>query len=546
VTALQWVTALMPIISVAVLLVALRMPASQAMPIALVLTGSLAYLVWQVEDTYIFASLVEGLIIASSVLYIVVGALALMGVMRASGALTAIRLEFLQVSPDSRVQVLLVGWLFVCFMEAAAGFGTPAPVAAPLLMALGFPALGAVVLALMADVSAVTFGAVGTPIVVGVGQGLGLNPTNPEDADTLNSVALTAAGVDIVVGVAIPLIMVFMLTRTFATHPSSAAGREVIPLAIAAALMFSVPTFLWTLAVGVELAGILGGITGLLAFVGLVRTGLLVPSSVWDVKRGYLDEPEVKALVEEGRTEAARAPLARWRVWAPYVLLTVLLLTTRLVPPLKEWLEGVTVGLTDIFGTGISSFLQPLYSPGAIFLVVVAVTIVLQRVPRPALRRSAGETGAAVLGTAITLAASVPMVRIFLNSEVNETGLASMPLELAGAAGDALGSSWPLAAPIVGALGSFVSGSATFSHLMFSQMQQDIAVSAGLDSTVVLGQQVGGANAGNMVCVSNVVAVAGVTGLLGREGKVISLTVVPMAVYVVGFSLAGILLVNLA
>lgn len=545
-TALQWLTALMPILSVAVLLVALRMPASQAMPIALVLTGALAYLVWQVEESYIFASVIEGLIIASSVLLIVVGALALMGVMRGSGALTAIRLEFLRVSPDSRVQMLLVGWLFVCFMEAAAGFGTPAPVAAPLLMALGFPALGSVVLALMADVSAVTFGAVGTPIVVGVGQGLGLNPTDPADMDTLNSIALTAAGIDIVVGVAIPLLMILMLTRVFASTPNSAAGREVIPLAILAALLFSVPAYVWTVLVGVELAGILGGLTGMLAFVGIVRTGFLVPARVWDVKRGYLDGPEVAALVEEGRTEAERAPLARWRVWAPYLLLTFLLLLTRLVTPLSEWMQGITVGMTDILGTGISAALQPLYSPGFIFLVVVAVTIVVQRVDRPTLRRSGSETGVAVLGTAITLAASVPMVRIFLNSEVNDSGLTSMPLELATAAGDALGPAWPLAAPIVGALGSFVSGSATFSHLMFSRMQFDIATAAALDPNVVLAQQVGGANAGNMVCVSNVVAVAGVTGLLGREGKVISLTVIPMAVYVTGFSLAGILLVNLA
>lgn len=544
-SALQWLTALMPILSVAVLLVGLRIPASRAMPIALVLTGLLAFAVWQVDEVYIAASVLEGLVIAASVLLIVFGALALMGTMRASGALTAIRLEFLGVSPDSRVQALLVGWLFVCFMEAAAGFGTPAPVAAPLLMALGFPALGAVVLALMADVSAVTFGAVGTPIIVGVGQGLGLSPSNPEDMQELTSIALTAAGIDIVVGMAIPLLMILMLTRVFASKPSSTAGREVIPLAILAALLFSVPTFFYTFFIGVELAGILGGLTGMIAFVLLVRAGFLVPKRVWDVRRGYLDPPEVEALVLEGKAEAAHSPLARWQVWAPYLLLTTLLLFTRLVPPVTEWLQGVSIPFDDILGTGISSSLEPLYSPGAIFLVVVLATLWIQRVPSAALKRSARETGTAVLGTAITLAASVPMVRIFLNSDVNDADLLSMPLELAGAASDALGPHWPWAAPLVGALGSFVSGSATFSHLMFSQMQSDIAASASLDQTTVLAQQVGGANAGNMVCVSNVVAVAGVTGLLGNEGKVIGYTSLPMAVYVGGFAVGGVLLVNL-
>ena len=174
-TPLQWLTALMPVLSVAVLLVALRMPAARAMPLALGITVVLALLVWKVETSYVAASVVEGWIIASSVVLIVLGAIALLYVMRASGGVDAIRMEFHDLSSDSRVQALLVGWLFVCFIEGAAGFGTPAPVAAPLLIALGFPALPAVALTLIADVSAVTFGAVGTPILVGIAQVIVVN-----------------------------------------------------------------------------------------------------------------------------------------------------------------------------------------------------------------------------------------------------------------------------------------------------------------------------------------------------------------------------------
>jgi lactate permease len=136
----------------------------------------------------------------------------------------------------------------------------------------------------------------------------------------------------------------------------------------------------------------------------------------------------------------------------------------------------------------------------------------------------------------------VPIVQVFLNSEVNDAGLDSMPLELANAAVAAVGTNWPLVAPWVGALGSFVSGSATFSHLMFASLQESVATSVGLDPTVVLAQQVGGANAGNMVCVTNVVTVAAVVGLLGREGEVIRRTAVPMLAYSIVFALAGFLL----
>jgi lactate permease len=139
----------------------------------------------------------------------------------------------------------------------------------------------------------------------------------------------------------------------------------------------------------------------------------------------------------------------------------------------------------------------------------------------------------------VVLAAAVPIVRVFLNSGVNSTGLDAMPLELAEAAEAAVGNAWPLAAPFVGALGSFVSGSATFSHLMFASLQESVATSVGVDPTVVLAQQVGGANAGNMVCVANVVTVAAVVGVLGREGEVIKVTVIPMAVYSVLFAAIG-------
>ncbi len=539
-TLLQWLTALMPVLSVAVLLVGLRMPASRAMPLALVITVVLTLLVWQVPGRTVTAAMVEGLVIGGGVLFIVVGALALLEVMRASGGLDAIRVEFQRVSHDSRVQMLLIAWLFVSFIEGAAGFGTPAPVAAPLLVALGFPALGAAALALVGDSSAVTFGAVGTPMIVGIGQGLGLDPTAQETEQTLLEVALTAAGIDILVGLAIPVGLLLLLTRVFARKKVKGVAREALPLTIFAALAYSVPAFAWTwLLGGVEFGAILGGITGLALLVGAVKKGFLVPSRTWTVKYGYLETDGPDAPEPGVRT------MPVWQVWAPYLLLVALLLITRLIAPLQDWLQSVSLRADDILGTGISSSWEPLYSPGAIFLVVAAATVLLHKVPLPTLRVAAGRTSTAVIGTAITLAASVPLVRVFLNSAENSSGLMAMPVELANAGAAALGTFWPLFAPVVGALGSFVSGSATFSHLMFAQLQADVATGIGADQSVVLAQQVGGANAGNMVCVANVVAVAGVTGQLGKEGTLISRTVLPMLAYVGGFAIVGFALVQL-
>ena len=540
-TALQWLTALMPVLSVAVLLVALRMPAVRAMPLALVVSVALALLVWQVAADYIAASVIEGWIIAASVVWIVLGAIALLYVMRASGGVDAIRMEFHDLSADSRVQALLIGWLFVCFVEGAAGFGTPAPVAAPLLIALGFPALPAVALTLIADVSAVTFGAVGTPILVGIAQGIGLNPAVPEDYDALQEVTLTAAGIDIGVGLIVPVAMMWLLTTRFAAQPSRAAFREVLPLALVSALLYSVPAWLSTRFIGIEFGGILGGLTGMICFYVLIRTGLLIPKRRWTVRDGYGE-----AAPAEPADDPGHHGWPAWKVWGPYLLLTVLLLASRLIPPVKEALQSVTVGLNDILGTGLSSTFEPLYSPGFIFLIVVVVTALVQGVPREQYRPTGRQITMSVGGTALVLAAAVPLVRVFLNSGMNDAGLESMPLELAAAASATMGAAWPLAAPFVGALGSFVSGSATFSHLMFASLQADVAGSLGLSTDVVLAQQVGGANAGNMVCVSNVVAVAGVTGLLGQEGAIIRSTALVMLAYTSLFALAGFALAGFA
>lgn len=536
---LHWITALMPVLSVAILLVVMRMPAARAMPAALVVTVALAMLVWEVPGRQISASVLEGLIIAASVVLIVLGALAFLSVMRASGGLALIRLEFLKISPDSRIQMLFVGWLLVCFIEGAAGFGTPATVAAPLLIALGFPAMAAVCLALIADVSAVTFGAVGTPIVVGIATGTGRDYTVPADATALTDIALQAAAIDVIAGLTVPVLMMYLLTNVFATEKGKRPFLEMVPLAVLSALSFSVPAYLWTRLLGVEFGSLLGAATGMVLMFTIVRFGLVVPKRAWSVTVGYIDADELQTMLDDTSREAEAAHLTPLQVWAPYLLLTALLLVSRIIDPVKEALTGWTVGWSGILGTDISASFAPLYSPGVIFLVVVAFTVGIHHLPAPKVRHAVGETASAVLGTAIVLAAAVPIVRVFLNSGVNGAGLGAMPLELASAASDAVGAGWPLMAPWVGALGSFVSGSATFSHLMFASLQESVATSVGVDPTVVLAQQVGGANAGNMVCVMNVVAVAAVGGLLGKEGEIIRVTVIPMAVYTLLFALIG-------
>ncbi len=169
--ALLSLLSLAPLITIGVLIVGLRWPAKKAMPVGYVIVVLIALFVWEMRVVAIAAATNQGVLIALTLLYIVFGALLLTTITK-SGALHSIRAAFTRISPDRRVQAIIIGWLFGSFIEGASGFGTPAAVAAPLLLALGFPALAAVMVGMVIQSTPVSFGAVGTPILVGVSGGL--------------------------------------------------------------------------------------------------------------------------------------------------------------------------------------------------------------------------------------------------------------------------------------------------------------------------------------------------------------------------------------
>ena len=173
---LQAFLAVLPILVVAILLAGFRWPASRVMPLAYVLAVVVAIMLWGVTFNHVLASTIQGLFISFDILYIIFGAILLLNILKFSGAVGVIRNGFSSISRDRRVQVIIIVWLFGAFIEGAAGFGTPAAITAPLMVALGFPAVAAVMLGMMVQSTPVTFGAVGTPILVGVRGGL----ENPE------------------------------------------------------------------------------------------------------------------------------------------------------------------------------------------------------------------------------------------------------------------------------------------------------------------------------------------------------------------------------
>lgn len=178
--------------------------------------------------------------------------------------------------------------MFGSFIEGASGFGTPAAVAAPLLLALRFPAMAAVMCGLIIQSTPVTFGALGTPIIIGVNGGLaGTAAESSIEAAGgtlpayLGDVAIGAATVHGIVGILIPLFMVSLLTRFFGENKRFSDGLAIWPFAIFAALAMIVPYWLTARFLGPEFPSLFGGLIGLGIVITAARAGFLQPQEPW-------------------------------------------------------------------------------------------------------------------------------------------------------------------------------------------------------------------------------------------------------------------------
>ncbi|GEN28627.1 L-lactate permease [Halovibrio variabilis] len=534
--------AFLPLLLAGILLIGFKIPAKIAMPIVFLTAAIIGLTAWEMSFSRVAASTIQGLIQTAGLLWIIFGAILLLNTLKHSGGITAIRNGFSGISPDRRVQALIVAWLFGCFIEGASGFGTPAAVAAPLMVALGFPALAAVVVGMMIQSTPVSFGAVGTPIVVGVGSGLDRAGISAE-LDSLGSswdvffqlVTSEVAIIHGIVGLLMPLILVTIMVRFFGANRSWKEGLSITPFAIFTGISFAVPYMLVGVLLGPEFPSMIGAMVGLAIVVPAAKRGFLLPKDTWDF-------PESSSWPDEwiGNLQiklddvVGRAPMSTFMGWVPYVLLALFLVASRTVEPLKAALTSINLSWSNILGeTGISGAVQPLYLPGGIIIAVVIVTYFLHRMSSRNIGAAVSESTKTIFGAGFVLVFTVPMVRILINSGVNGADLVSMPVMMAQAVASSVGGIYPFFAPMVGALGAFIAGSNTVSNLMLSEFQFSVAQTLGLSTAMMVSLQAVGAAAGNMIAIHNVVAASATVGLLGREGATLRKTILPTIYYLV-------------
>lgn len=541
---LQVILASLPILATIFLMAGLTWPAKRAMPLAWALASGLGLFFWRMDPLRVAAATLEGALNAFNILLVVFGAILLMNTLRLSGAMGVISRGFSGISSDRRVQVVIIGWLFGSFVEGAAGFGTPAALAAPLLVGLGFPPLAAAMLTLVMNSTSVTFGAVGTPILVGLRTALeGLVP-EAAVLPLLARVGLWTAVLNIFTGSLVPLLAVCLMTRFFGKEGSIRQGLEAAPFALAAGLSFTLPSLVLAYLFGPELPSMGGALVGMLLMVGAARRGILVPKRGWDFPGELRPGEETSSLAgEELPRPGGMSPL---RAWAPYMLVAAILVATRLPAfGIKGVLTAFTFTWPDILGQeGVGYNLQPLYSPGLIpFVLVAGLTFVLHGMKKGEILSSWKKTFDQLLPAALALVFAVAMVRVLVQSRINGAGIDGMLLTLSNFASGAAGGAWPLLSPFIGVLGSFVSGSNTVSNILFGGFQYSVAETLDISRTLILALQAAGGAVGNMIAVHNVVAVSAVVGILGREGEIIRKNLLPALLYAAALGLLGFLLI---
>lgn len=490
------------------------MPSHLALPLVAILLYLLKILYFGSDFKLMNATLFDGLLTAWTPILVIWGAIFLFRTMENTGGMEVVRSWLNTITENKVAQLMIIGWAFAFLIEGASGFGTPAALAAPLLVGLGFPALNVAMLTLIMNSVPVTFGAVGTPIWFGLGQ-LGL--TDPQ----LLEIGAKSAIIHSVAALVIPIIALRFVV----------SGKEIKRnlLFIYLSILASVIPYVLLAQSSYEFPAIIGGSIGLILTVWIAKMGI-------GLKRVKEVETEKFSL---GQITKATFPL-----WGTILLLLITriqgfglkgLLTSSAnsftigLQPITDILlsPSLVLQFKNILGTGTNFSHALLYVPSIIpFFVISFIAFMIYKSSGKVIKKSWSETWKRMKKPIIALLAALVFVKLLLVD-----GDKALTMIIGQSLADLTGTYWQYFAAYLGGLGSFFSGSNTVSNLTFGGIQQSIATSLNLNLTTILAVQAVGGAMGNMICINNIVAVCSVLGLTKVEGKILKKTIIPMLIY---------------
>ncbi|BDV30298.1 L-lactate permease [Microbacterium terricola] len=498
-----WLSALIAIIPILVFLLCLvvfKMRGITAGVIAVILQIVVAIWPFGMPVPSVAGAGLLGLLTAIwPIAYIIVMAVWLYRLTVASGRFDVIRTSISGISPDQRVQVLLISFCFGGFLEGAAGFGVPIAICAALLVQLGFGAVKAAMLCLVANVAAGAYGAIGIPVIVGARVG---------EVDVM-ALSFQMVLVLQLLSLVTPFLLVLILDGVKGV-------RETFPMILGVTVAYNGAQALILTTLGPELADIVPGLFGM-AVVFMI-------SRVWKPSRVYREDGGVApARVQQDFSDVVVA-------WSPFYILTGVIFVWSIpwfknlfVPggPLDALVFSVPIpGITGVVipagadaATTTTWDWTPINATGT--AILIAVLIMFFTTPQLSARQLWSELGATVaqLWQAIVLIALILMVANIANYS---GGSASIGNALA-----AVGPIFPLFAPIIGWFGVFITGSVVNNNTLFAHLQSITAQQIGVDPTLLVAANTAGGTVAKLVSPQSIAIAAGAVGLVGRESEIL-------------------------
>lgn len=516
----------LPIVFLIFLMIKMKVPSHYALPGIAVLVYLILLFYFKTDFALLNSGLVTGFWATLTPITVIMGAVLFNNFQQQTGNQTVINRWMSSLTPNPVAQMMIIGYAFAFMIEGASGFGTPAAIAAPILIALGFEPLKVVLAVLIFNSIPVSFGAVGTPTWFGFGS-LGLT------SQQIGEIGLKAAFVHLTAGLIIPLIA---LRYVFSWQQIKQNLLYIYLTVFACALPM---TLLAT--INYEFPSLLGGAIGFMISIWLAKNKIGLSKAEADL--------------------AGTAPVATKELFMallPLISLVLILVLTR-VPQLGikalmrtdallfkanlgfadlEITQALKFTLANVFGTSSTESYELLYAPAFIpFFVIVFALSGLYPSMKGKVWQMIGQTAKQMTVPFFALLGGVTMVKFMLLNG-DQSMVSIIGISLAGATGQY----WGIFASYLGAIGAFFSGSATISNLIFGGVQQSIATQTGLNMTSILAMQSVGGAMGNMTCINNIIAASSVSGVHRQEGYIMQKTAVPMFIYGLITALVGFLL----
>ena len=484
---------LIPIALLVVLMAVLKQPGDRSSVITLAVTAILALTAFGSSPLTVASSFLYGAVKAiSPILIIILMAIFSYNTLLLTGKMEIIKQQFSSISSDRSVQVLLLTWGFGGLLEAMAGFGTAVAIPAAILISLGYKPIFSAVVCLVANSVATAFGAVGTPVIVLAGE-TGLPVEQLSQAVVLQFCILMFV---------IPFVIV-----TLADRRRKALLKNIL-LSLAVGGVSLGGQYAAARTMGAESPAIIGSLLSIIVIIAAAKI----------IERGR-EKKEAKE-----QSASITSALSAWSVYALILLLVVF--TSPLFPGIRNTLENCLVTTISFPGDDLHPYeISWLTHAGVLIFIGTVIGGLIQGASAKGLLSTLWKTTKALRSTIVTV-----ICLVGLSTIMDKSGMITV---IAGGLAAATGCLYPLFAPLVGAVGTFVTGSDTSANILFGKMQSTVAGHIGAQPDWLAAANTVGATGGKIVSPQSIAIATSACGMSGKEGEILKSAVPYTLLYIV-------------